>query len=114
MTGCVKLALVLRIRVASMEESQPEPDLLCPFCNLLKDGAVITKCCFATACRICAEEAAASADPCVACGGRVVGADLRADPDTQRRVDRYRRENPVRGAQSRSNLGRHSFFIISK
>ena len=95
-----------------MEESQPEPDLLCPFCSLLMDGAVILKCCLASACGICAAEAAAAARgeiTCVACGGRVVGADLRADPDTQRRVDLYKRENPVRGTQSRSNLGRHSF-----
>ena len=97
-----------------MEESQPEPDLLCPFCNLLKDGAVILKCCFATACKICAKEAAAKGEPCVACRGHVVGADLRADPDTQRRIDNYRRENPVRGAQSRTNLGRHLFFTIAK
>ena len=95
-----------------MEESQPEPDLLCPFCNLLKDGAVILKCCLDTACEICAEEAAAKEEPCVACGGPVVGADLRADPNTQRRVDIYRRENPVRGTQTRSNLGRHSFLTI--
>ena len=103
-----------RERVESMGEALPEPDLLCPFCSLLKDGAVIAKCCFATACKICAEEAAAKGDPCVACGGRVVGADLRADPDTRRRVDRYRRANPVRGTQSRSNLGRLSFLTIAK
>ena len=97
-----------------MEESQPEPDLLCPFCSLLMDGAVFLKCCFASACGICAAEAAASKGKitCVACGGRVVGKDLRADPDTQRRVDLYKRENPVRGTQSRLNLGRHPFSSI--
>ena len=102
-----------RSRLEIMEESQPEPDLLCPFCSLLMDGAVILKCCFASACGICAAEAAASKGEitCVACGGRVVGADLRADPDTQRRVDLYKRENPVRGTQSRLNLGRHSFSL---
>ena len=103
-----------RSRLEIMEESQPEPDLLCPFCSLLMDGAVILKCCFASACGICAAEAAASKGEitCVACGGRVTGADLRADPDTQRRVDLYKRENPVRGTQSRLNLGRHSFTSI--
>ena len=69
--GCGKGRTCLEI----MEESQPEPDLLCPFCSLLMDGAVILKCCFASACGICAAEAAASKGEitCVACGGRVVG-----------------------------------------
>ena len=99
-------------QVDCMEESLPEPDLLCPFCNLLKDGAVVTKCCLGTACRCCVEEAASKGESCIVCGGSIVHAALRPDPDMQRRVDHYRRANPMRGICSRSNMGRHSLSIL--